>query len=355
MKKARFHLPSILYRLGFFRIIRYLLRNRITILFAHGLYSESLQYQWRPLRPLLHGSVLRKQLEVISKYYNWVTLDDAVGILNGSVAMTPNSIVLTFDDGYRNSATVGLPITQEYSIVPTFFIATGFCNSAMPYWVDRLDFALQLPSEPYEILTDDVLFSFDPTDRRELSQEFARLRYHLKSRDWTQRSFSNEIDRICNQLERRAGQSLGSIQTSDACSSTLSDSEISEFHTNHLVTFGSHTVNHALLDNLSAAECREELVSSKLAIESITQQSCRHFCYPNGIHNVEIRELALEAGYESACTTEPGVNKRGCDMYALHRIHLPAYADETRLLIHLSGIPSALEKIKRKIRRIFSA
>jgi peptidoglycan/xylan/chitin deacetylase (PgdA/CDA1 family) len=46
----------------------------------------------------------------------------------------------------------------------------------------------------------------------------------------------------------------------------------------------------------------------------------RHFCYPYGDWNPAVRELVAEAGYATACSTDPGVNTATADCFALKRI-----------------------------------
>jgi hypothetical protein len=45
----------------------------------------------------------------------------------------------------------------------------------------------------------------------------------------------------------------------------------------------------------------------------------RHFCYPYGDWNPAVCDLVAEADYETAVTTEAGVNLAGADRFALKR------------------------------------
>jgi peptidoglycan/xylan/chitin deacetylase (PgdA/CDA1 family) len=82
---------------------------------------------------------------------------------------------------------------------------------------------------------------------------------------------------------------------------------------------GSHTSTHPWLTRLPPAQAREEIFASRKKLEDRFQLSIRHFCYPYGDWNEAVRELVAEAGYETACTTDHGINVRGDNPHVLKR------------------------------------
>lgn len=74
---------------------------------------------------------------------------------------------------------------------------------------------------------------------------------------------------------------------------------------------GSHTLSHPRLTRLSSARLREEIFSSRSKLEDLFGRPVHHFCYPYGDWNPAVRDLVAEAGYLTACTTDPGVNLHG--------------------------------------------
>jgi peptidoglycan/xylan/chitin deacetylase (PgdA/CDA1 family) len=83
---------------------------------------------------------------------------------------------------------------------------------------------------------------------------------------------------------------------------------------------GSHTLSHPWLTRLPLPAAREEITGSKKALEDRFGRPVVHFCYPYGDWNDRVRELVIEAGYTTACTTEPGINTTATDPFALRRI-----------------------------------
>jgi peptidoglycan/xylan/chitin deacetylase (PgdA/CDA1 family) len=82
---------------------------------------------------------------------------------------------------------------------------------------------------------------------------------------------------------------------------------------------GSHTLSHPFLTRLSQDAAREEISASRRKLEDLFGRRVEHFCYPYGDCNPVVRELVQEAGYNTACTTEPGLNSPNGSCFALKR------------------------------------
>lgn len=83
---------------------------------------------------------------------------------------------------------------------------------------------------------------------------------------------------------------------------------------------GSHTVSHAVLTELPATDAREEIHASRKWLEDTFGIAVAHFSYPLGAWNDRVLSIVREAGYETAVTTEFGVNNAPIDPYRLRRI-----------------------------------
>lgn len=86
------------------------------------------------------------------------------------------------------------------------------------------------------------------------------------------------------------------------------------------ITFGSHTLNHVYLPDLSQSKQKKEIYASKKILERRLGHSVNHFCYPKGGFSNEIKGFVRSAGYVSACTTNRGYDRFNRDVYELKRI-----------------------------------
>ncbi|MGQ9630365.1 MAG: polysaccharide deacetylase family protein [bacterium] len=69
-------------------------------------------------------------LDRLLGYLNWrgyrtVSLDDLVLHIEGKRRLPPKSMVITFDDGYKDNHTSALPILQKYGFSATVFLVAG--------------------------------------------------------------------------------------------------------------------------------------------------------------------------------------------------------------------------------------
>ena len=88
---------------GLLRLLVASQRSKVTILMLHGVTDPAAPAAWKPLRPQLTKEQLTQTMTVLAKYYQFISLQDATEMLAGTRPLSPNSLVLTFDDGYRLS------------------------------------------------------------------------------------------------------------------------------------------------------------------------------------------------------------------------------------------------------------
>jgi len=88
-----------------------------------------------------------------------------------------------------------------------------------------------------------------------------------------------------------------------------------------LVTVGSHTHRHAVMDKVSVAEATDELRRSKELIEDRLGVPAHHFAYPKGVVAASPAVEAVVAGhFRSAAVADSGVNRYGAtDPHRLDR------------------------------------
>lgn len=103
---------------------------------------------------------------------------------------------------------------------------------------------------------------------------------------------------------------------------------------------GSHTQTHAKLTELSAADAQKQITASRHELEQALNCQVLHFCYPYGAFAAEHAEMAVQAGYASATTTQRGRVHAAPDMHRLPRIMV---ARATHLLQFAAKVMTAYE------------
>ncbi|MDD5078585.1 MAG: polysaccharide deacetylase family protein [Candidatus Omnitrophica bacterium] len=113
---------------------------------------------------------------------------------------------------------------------------------------------------------------------------------------------------------------VGKAPSSDKDKQFLSWEEIRQMSKGQ-ISAGSHTKSHFYLGGVvDDRAVLEELIGSKKAIERETGLPADYLCYPSGGFSQRVKELAAQAGYKGACTTNRGFVRFNRDVYELKRI-----------------------------------
>ncbi len=87
------------------------------------------------------------------------------------------------------------------------------------------------------------------------------------------------------------------------------------------IEFGSHSLNHRLLHELSREEIILEVEEAKREIEELTQKECQTFAYPAGRYTKRAQQIIADAGHIAAFSTTYGPGDAS-DLFALNRIEI---------------------------------
>lgn len=91
------------------------------------------------------------------------------------------------------------------------------------------------------------------------------------------------------------------------------------------MSFGSHTVTHRALGQLTWDEIKEELINSKATLESVLGRAVNAIAYPRGSYNKNVIMIADNAGYKTGFTVREGVCAKGSPEFELRRIPVFRY------------------------------
>jgi hypothetical protein len=100
--------------------------------------------------------------------------------------------------------------------------------------------------------------------------------------------------------------------------------------TRHHITFGSHTANHCTLTAEQDSNILLELKRSRQDLRERLNVEAQYLAYPNGSFSPRIINLAREAGYQNAFTTELGYVMRETEPYAIPRFAMDDFVVSDR-------------------------
>jgi peptidoglycan/xylan/chitin deacetylase (PgdA/CDA1 family) len=328
---------------GLLRLLIASQRSKVTILMLHGVIDPNVPTAWKPLRSYLSTEQLAHGLNILAPYYHFVSLSDAAEMLAGNRPLIPNSLALTFDDGYRNNIIYALPILRQFKAPATIFLSTGNVTEQKPFWFDRLDYAVQSINNTTSCDGIPELTEIDFSTGETLSSSFITFLRKEKLRHPTSLAMRTAITNLTKRIEQHSGHGLAEIFADDSYSGILTWNEVRQAASE--VHFGSHSVNHFQLDLLPPEAAKQELIASREMIEFHTGLPCTHLAYPNGSFNDNVLSLVRDCNYCSAVTTSPGLNQRGDDLLLLRRFSFPYTYSAAGIIAAVSGLSSQWQKI----------
>jgi len=333
-------------------LLRLLDRNAVSILMLHGIMDLDKAKEWIPLRTPFDCRQLEASLKILSKFFQFISLDEAVDMLCGRKAIKPHRIAVSFDDGYRNQVKYAIPILKKFKAPATIFIVTENTNYQKPFWFDRLDYAIQqCGTDKMDLSIGTANIKLQLQTWEEMQRSFKLLRTAAKMQEFPESGIQQQMELLAERLEEKSHKRLADIFESDECTGLLTWDEIRQASKDKDIVFGSHSVNHQRLGLADPAEVQYQLEESKKAIELHTGLECIYFCYPNGSFNRQVAEMVSKCGYRAAVTTLPGCNQKGSDLFTLKRIHPPLDENRHNILWQIHQIQRLKNPMKMLISR----
>ena len=176
-------------------------------------------------------------LRAITRYYNVATLDACCDYLAGQADLPPNSVVLTFDDGYEQVYAELFPLLQRYETPVTLYVATTPVDEGGHLWFNRVK-ALVHTTDATSVTLGDKHFALGG-DRGEA---YVAVMRHLNAQNLATR------DAMVDTL----------LDGADPPDEWLAPCRLLSWDQIHamreLVTIGGHTRTHPCLSRLSRVE-----------------------------------------------------------------------------------------------------
>ncbi|GMU35197.1 MAG: hypothetical protein AMXMBFR20_30690 [Planctomycetia bacterium] len=280
----------------------------------------------------------REHLEIIRGRFNPISLDRLLSA-HPARDIPPNSVVVTFDDGYADNFEIAAPLLGEYNIPATIFVTPRVEPVVREFWWDDLErIVLTAPRVPADLRLEcggavhewhiadgsndrpsesgwNVL-SREPVSER---QGLYLFLCHLL-RPMRDDHRSSTID------ELRAW--AGAAEIIRPSHRSMSHEQIRAAAGHDLIEIGAHTLTHPQLSTLSVNRQLDEILGSRSELERIIAQPVTSFAYPFGCRGdfgEESAAMARCAGFHCACANsgKPPVSAArvtaDADVFALPR------------------------------------
>ena len=299
--------------LGVFTFSKFLTRNKLLILAYHGVEIND-ESSFNP-QLFIKPHTLEKRMAYLNKNgFNVLGLDEALQKLNADL-LPPNSVVITFDDGWYSIMSHANQVFSKHAYPYTIYVTSYYVKKDVPVLNVVLSYILWACNK-HTIKLDLLAIpglngSFFLSNTKEyLELQRMLLKYFCSLETNNQKIYfikilSNlfEVDYSKIENERYLG--------------LLSFSEIKEL--SHQGTdIQLHTHRHTIPFN-DSDKFKDEIYENKYYLNSYVTNRLEHFCYPSGQHNPSCESVLKNTGILSATTSEPGFVTKNTNPYYLPR------------------------------------
>ena len=264
-------------------------------------------------------NIFEKHIKYIRQNYDIISLDELLECIKNDKIIPDNSVIITFDDGYKSLYYNVYPIVKKYKIPITIYVVPDVVNKKIPFWWDVIDNIKKIDKNIPNV-----------TQLKNMPNE--------------------EKEKIVNSYRDEKPDLY-------AEHNSLDWNQINEMIESKLVSIQSHSSTHPILTQMSYDEVSVEIKKSKQNIQDKTGTEVVHFAYPSGKFVEEYIPLLEEHGYESAVILKPGIISRKTNPYLLARIfsgNINTYLLALQLELFYSRFYRVYFRIKRFTRKLLS-
>lgn len=287
----------------------------------------------------LHPRDFADQMEYLARYYEIIPLAELVACFEERRPVPERSVVLTFDDGFRDNRDVALAVLERLRAPATVFVVTGCISSGELPWSQRLGYVFQRTERTAARID---LLGPDPVD---LGDDRRRRSAYLAVKGRLRSVAQPERDAVVASIADR----LGVDPPRDRM---LSWRDLEEMR-GCGVEIGAHTYSHPYLGEIPHADAVAEMGHSREDLRERLGIEQPPFCFPAGSWTPELVREVPRLGFRSVFlkTSHHRVNSLDTThQYALHRVGLPN-ASARVLEAELDGPMPALRHLYRTVTR----
>jgi peptidoglycan/xylan/chitin deacetylase (PgdA/CDA1 family) len=248
-------------------------------------------------------------MRYLAQHYCVLSTKEVLELIAKGIPAPPRSVLVTFDDGYRDFAEHAWPEMQKLGLPAVVFVATAYPGDpSAVFWWDRLHQGL-LHTDRQQIAVDELgTLSLGRNTERATAYDRIAGMVRAKGHDEAMMLVDEILDRLGVSPER--GDAL------------LGWDEIRRLMAEG-VTFAAHTQTHPILTRVPLYQARMEARGALVDLDRELGDPLPILCYPDGkpyAFDQRIMQALREDGIVAAFTTVRGINRVGkTSPLAFHR------------------------------------
>jgi peptidoglycan/xylan/chitin deacetylase (PgdA/CDA1 family) len=325
-------IKQILNKLINFRLIRNIfkkMRGNFVILYYHGILNddEFAKISGPNKHLFVSKSNFVKQMDFLEK--NKIDVISIDELYNLNFKPLKFSVVISFDDGYRDNLDNVYPILKKKKFPFVIYLVSNLLKEEPWVWWIELWYQLQKKNN----------ISIH-NKKIDISTQTLKIKTFIE--------LKKKIKKLIKKDQKEMIIKIFDLsETMNMKKYFLNVSEIKEISKDELVTLGSHSEDHLSLKKFDRNTIHKEIEKSKIYLEEIFNVSIKHFSYPYGQAddiNFYEHKILCDLGYVTSVTTMDYSYKK-FNQYYLNRCSIGPNVDENDFERKLLGIDKFFRKI----------
>lgn len=317
MEFIKFIIAAIFYYSGLLDLIIYFNEKRSgnrkpLILLYHRVLEDDDPEMFYSIKGMtVTTDVFEAQMEFLKRRFRILSLSKLRELIENGNPLPHRSVVITFDDGWRDNYQNAWPILKKLGIPAAIYLTVGLIETGDKVWFNKAIMIFK-SGKPDADKIMKVVRSIckNPPPPSEYPHDIVGFVDMLKP--YSIKLINDVVDHLIK-------ESCPAENEDRKYRNMLSWDEIVEMKLAG-IEFGSHGMSHGILPHLTRDEIRRELIDSKRIMEAKLENTIETFAFPNGDYNSEIIADAREAGYKCCLATESGIKQEHYDLYNMPRI-----------------------------------
>jgi peptidoglycan/xylan/chitin deacetylase (PgdA/CDA1 family) len=231
-----------------------------------------------------------------ARHYNVVTPNQVFAAMRGEASLPPCSLLITFDDGWADTAEFAQPLLDRQRMAGLIFVASDVIGSIRPFWEEQI-------------------FSFlatAPHGMTHLNELLARKGLPMLSGALDEKASEATIRQCISQLGKLPREHVidlvASLPCNDNTAAMIDQAQLIKLaRAPHMI--GGHGKTHQPLTRIQ--ELDEELASAQSTLATILGSQIESMSFPHGAASPSILEACHAAGYRYLFSSKAHLNKFG--------------------------------------------
>lgn len=256
----------------------------------------------------------REQMEIVKRYTQILTINEVVWHMQNEEPWGDKSVVVSFDDGFKNNYQFAAPILEELDIPAVFYVCSGMIGTEMMFWVDIIEDCINRTKVNEFDIKLDVTHSFNISSREQKIQAIVTIK------DFCKRVTSVVRDQVIDELIEKT-QIVPSVNSSNDYR-MMNWQELRDLSSNPLFTIGGHTMYHDIMTSRPINIVEEDIINCLGLLKNHLNLNISHFSYPEGQdqhYNHEVIAALKRNGIVCCPSAREGTNYFPDDLFHLKR------------------------------------